>query len=117
MKTTLINVIFQILAIAMLMVPFHSGQASMVGTSQVNSATTVQLEPRVVVGHLSRAETVSQFQTLGLDAEAARDRVATMTDEEVSTLAGKIHAVPAGIDGLVLLIVIALFSWYFAFRK
>lgn len=117
MKTTLINVIFQFLTIAMMIVPVQSGHAGTVGTNPVNSAATVQIERNVVVGHLTRAETVNQFQTLGLDAEAARDRVAAMTDEEVSTLAGKIHAVPAGVDGLILLILIVFVSWYFAFRK
>lgn len=117
MKITSISVIFHFLTIAMMIAPFQSGHAGTIGTSQVNSAPAVQIASEVVVGHLSRAETVNHLQTQGLDAEAARDRVATMTNEEVSTLAGKTHADPAGVDGLILLILIGLFSWYFAFRK
>lgn len=117
MKTVLKAMICQFLAIAMMVVPFQNAQAGMIGANQVNSAATVQIERNVVVGYLTRAETVNQFQTLGLDAEAARDRVEAMTDEEVSTLAGKINAVPAGGDGLVVLILVVFFIWYFAFRR
>lgn len=117
MKTILKAMICQFLAIAMMVVPFQNAQASMIGTHQVNSAATAKAERNIVVGYLTRAETVNQFQTMGLDAEAAKDRVAAMTDEEVSTLAGKINAVPAGGDGLVLLILVVFFIWYFAFRR
>jgi hypothetical protein len=60
---------------------------------------------------------VSELQALGLDAQVAIDRVAAMTDDEVSTLAGKISAVPAGGDGLIALVLVVFFIWYFAFRK
>ena len=42
-----------------------------------------------------------------------------MTDDEVGTLAGKIHSLPAGADGggLALLILVVFFIWYFAFRR
>jgi len=117
MKTALKIMLCQFLTIVMMIVPFQNAQAGMIGTNQVNSAATMQAERNVVVGYLNRAETVNQFQTLGMDAEAAKDRVAAMTDGEVSTLAGKINAVPAGGDGLVVLILVVFFIWYFAFRS
>ena len=52
-----------------------------------------------------------------MDPQAARDRVAALTDEGVHTLAGKVNAVPAGGEGLVLLILVIFFIWYFAFRR
>jgi len=109
--------ICRFLAIALMMLPFQTGQASMIGTDQVNSAATVQVDRNVVLNYLSRSQTVNEFQTLGLDAQAARDRVAAMTDAEVSALAGKISAVPAGGDGLIALILVVFFIWYFAFRR
>ena len=55
---------------------------------------------------------------MGIDAQTAQNRVASMTDDEVGTLAGKIHAMPAGADGgLALIILIVFFIWYFAFRR
>lgn len=117
MKSTLTNMICRFLAIAIMLLPFQTGQASMIGTEQVNSAATVQVDRNVVLNYLSRSQTINQFQALGLDAQAAKDRVAAMTDDEVSTLAGKIHAVPAGGDGLVALILVVFFIWFFAFRR
>ena len=117
MKSALANMICRFLAIALMMLPFQTGQAKMIGTDQVNPAATVQVDRDVVLNYLNRSQTVNEFQTLGLDAKAASDRVAAMTDDEVSALAGKISAVPAGGDGLVLLILVVFFIWYFAFRR
>lgn len=117
MKSALTNLLCRFLAVAILMLPFQTGQAAMIGTDQVNSAATGQVDRNVVLNYLSRAQTVTELQTLGLDAQSAVERVAAMTDEEVGTLAGKITAVPAGGDGLVLLILVVFFIWYFAFRR
>ncbi len=120
MKSALTTMICRFLAIALMMLPFQTGQASMIGADQVNPAATVQVDRNVVLNFLNRSQTVNEFQTLGLDAKAASDRVAAMTDDEVSTLAGKIRAVPAGADGgtgLVLLVVVVFLIWYFAFRR
>ncbi|WP_310450576.1 PA2779 family protein [Sulfuritalea sp.] len=105
------------LAVALITLPFQTGQASMISTDQVSAAATVQANRSLVLNHLNRAQTVNEFQALGLDAQQARDRVAAMTDEEVGNLAGQINAVPAGGDGLVALILVVFFIWYFAFRR
>jgi len=117
MKSTFKNMICRFLAVALMMLPFQTGQASMIGTDQVNSAATVQLDRNIVLNYLSRSQTVSEFQSLGLDAQIASDRVAAMTDAEVSMLAGKISAFPAGSDGLIALVLVVFFIWYFAFRR
>lgn len=111
------KMVCRFVAVALVMLPFQTGQAKMIGTDQMDLATTAQVDRSLVLGHLSRSQTVSEFQALGLDAREARDRVAAMTDEEVGSLAGKIHAVPAGGDGLVALILVVFFIWYFAFRR
>ena len=118
MKSTLTTMLCRFLAIAMMMLPFQTGQASMIGADQVNSAATVQIDRNVVLNYLSRSQTADQLQTLGLDAQSAKDRVAAMTDDEVGTLAGKITVAPAGADGgWALLILVVFFIWYFAFRR
>jgi hypothetical protein len=117
MNSTFKKLLCRFLAVALITLPFQTGQASMIGTDQVNAAATVQADRNLVSTYLSRAQTVSEFEALGLDAQDARDRVASMTDSEIGTLAGQIHAVPAGGDGLVLLVLVVFFIWYFAFRK
>lgn len=117
MYSTLKHLVCRFLAVAMMMLPFQHGQAGMIGTEQAGNAATVQLDRNTVSNYLARTQTVNELQTLGLDAQNARDRVAAMTDDEVGTLAGKINAAPAGGDGLVLLILVVFFIWYFAFRR
>lgn len=117
MNSAFKKLICRFLAVALITLPFQTGQASMIGTDQVNVASTVQIDRSLVVSHLSRSQTVTEFQALGMDAQTAIDRVAAMTDDEVSSLAGKITAVPAGGDGLVVLILVVFFIWYFAFRR
>ncbi len=119
MKSTLTTMICRFLAIAMMLLPFQTGQASMIGTDQVNTAANVQLDRSIVMNYLSRAQTVNELRTLGLDPQAAKDRVAAMSDDEVGKLAGKISAAPAGADGggLALLVLVIFFIWYFAFRR
>lgn len=117
MNTAFKKMMCRFLAVALITLPFQTGQAAMIGTDQVSAAATVQANRSLVLNHLNRAQTVSEFQALGLDAQQARDRVAAMTDEEVGNLAGQINAVPAGGDGLVALILVVFFIWYFAFRR
>lgn len=117
MNSAWVRMICRFMAIAMMMMPFQSGQASMIATDQVVAAASVQADRNIVLSYLNRSQTVDEFQSLGLDAQAARQRVAAMTDSEVGELAGKISAAPAGGDGLVLLVLVVFIIWYFAFRR
>lgn len=117
MQSILFRFICRIMAITMMMLPFQTGQAGMIGTDQAHAAAAAQLDRGVVISYLNRAQTVSEFQALGLDPEAARDRVAAMSDADISTLAGKIHSAPAGGDGLIAVILVVFFIWFFAFRR
>jgi len=56
---------------------------------------------------LDRAEVRAQMQALGVDADAARDRVDALTDEEARNLAQRIDQLPAG--GSVLGVLFAVF--------
>ena len=115
MKSALKSLLCRILAITVLMLPFQTGQASMIGAGQAVSGASVQVDRDVVLNFLNRSQTVEQFQALGLDAQVARDRVAAMTDDEVGALAGKINALPAGGDvGLLLVILIVVLVWIIA---
>jgi len=116
MHTALTRMICRFLAFALLVLPFQTGQAGMIGTEQAFPAASGQADRNTVLNYLNRAQTASELQTLGLDAQSAKERVAAMTDAEVSSLAGKINAAPAGGDSLVLLVLVVFLIWYFAFR-
>lgn len=118
MKSVLTRMICHFLAIALMVLPFQTSHAGMIGTDQLTSAASAQSDRSVVLNYLTRSQTVNELQALGLDAQSARDRVAAMTDDEVGTLAGKISAAPAGADGGVILLALVIFAiWYFAFRR
>jgi len=99
--------------------PIQFAQAGMIGTDQVASVAS-QADRNTVLQFLGRADVSSQLQSLGVDAATAKDRVAAMTDQEVQSLAGKIHSMPAGADStgvVILLIVVAAVVWWVWFRR
>ena len=109
MKSALKNLLCRFLAVAVMMLPFQNGQASMIGAGQAASGASVQADRDVVLSFLSRSQTEEQLQALGLDPQVARDRVAAMTDDEVASLAGKVNDLPAGgIIGLLLLVLLVI---------
>ncbi len=96
MKFAGVKWICRALIASMLMLQFSFAQAAMVGAEQMLSSSTVQADRTLVSGALSRAEVATQLQALGVDPQAAQDRVAAMTDAEVHALAGNIEEMPAG---------------------
>lgn len=115
MTSTFKKMICRFMAIALMVASFQTAQAGMIGSDLVNSAAPVQADRVLVINYLTRAQTVSEFQALGMDAQQAVERVGAMTDAEVGSLAGQINAAPAGgLWGWLLLIFVV---WYFAFRN
>jgi hypothetical protein len=88
--------------------------AGLIGTDQVVSAEQALAARGAVSSVVSRADVASQLQSLGLSPEQAKDRVAALSDSEVTQLAGQIQNMPAGADGagLVVLILIGVLIWY-----
>ena len=121
MKSSLKRVLCSFLVIAMAMLPFQSGQAGMIGSDLAIASAASQADRNTVTNFLNRAETASQLQTLGVDAQSAKERVAAMTDSEIASLAGKINSLPVGADsgaGTLLLVILIIWAvWYFAFRR
>src|SRR3954464_4428127 len=96
------------LAVALMLLPYQTGQASMITTDVATQPASVQADRNQISSFLTRAQTVSELHALGLDPQVAQDRVAAMTDAEVSSLAGKINALPAGGEGLILILLLVL---------
>ena len=86
--------------------PAHAG---LIATSEA-----AQPERTALLGLLARADVARELQALGIDAAAAKARVAALSDDEVSSLADRINAAPAGADaaGILLLVVVVALIWW-----
>lgn len=104
----------RLLIASMMFLSFHTAHAGMIGTEQV--LATAQSERAHVNSLLARADIANQLQALGVNPNAAKDRVAAMTDQEVRALAGHLESVPAGAaSGWVIVLIIAAvlgFLWW-----
>jgi hypothetical protein len=109
----------RLLMVLMVWSPIQYANAGMIGTDQAASAAS-QADRNTVLEFLGRADVTSQLQSLGVDPAAVKDRVAALTDQEVSSLAGKIQGMPTGADStgtVILIIVIAFAVWWIWFRR
>ena len=118
MKQGFVGLISRLLVVSMLMLPFQALQAGMVGTDQVSAAASAQASRDAVLATLARADVASQLQSMGIDSNAAKDRVGAMTDDEVRTLQSQIDSLPAGADSstgwwIAGAIIIGLVIWYY----
>ena len=117
MKSAGIRMICRLLVVTLVMLQFQAVQAGMIGTDQVAAAASAQVDRNIVLSALNRSDVASQLQSMGVDPKSAQDRVASLTNEEVRTLAGQLNSLPAGAMsnwGWVLLIVIGVviyFNW------
>lgn len=71
-------------------------QAGIVATADVAASA----ERDRVKSFLDRQDVRAQLQAMGIDAAAAQERVAALTDEEARELAARIDTLPAGGDGV-----------------
>jgi hypothetical protein len=114
------KLIARILIASMLLLSFHPANAGMIGTQQLINATQAQGARAKVLNFVSRADVQQQLQTLGTSPEQAKARVATMTDEEVNTVAGKLDTLPAGGDSgwaiAAILIIVAAGILYYVYK-
>jgi hypothetical protein len=117
MKTAAFRFICRFLIASVFAVGFHPAMAGMIGTEQAVASTTVQAQRAALINTIARADVSSQLQSQGVEPSAAVARVASMTDQEVSSLAGQIDALPAGAlssgGKWAIAIVIALVVWYY----
>jgi len=106
------------LVVSMLALSFQTAGAGMIGAEQA-APGAAQTDRSMVLQVLARAESASQLEAMGVDPNQARERVAAMSDQEVTQLASDIRQAPAGADGgtVLAVLVIAAAIWYFAFRR
>ena len=116
----LYRLIAQILIVSMVWMPF-SLHAGMIGTDQVVSSAQDQLNRDKVLNFVSRTDVAKQFETFGISASSAKERVNAMTQEEVNKVAGKIDSLPAGADSdwawVAAVVIIAIVIWLVWYKK
>ena len=83
-------------------------QAAMIGTDTLMQQQQLQYDRVQLVELLDRAEVQQQLEAMGVDTQAAKERVAQMTDSEVQQLNSQLSELPAGGDGLGLIVLIFL---------
>ncbi len=114
------SLISRLLIVSMMLLPFQTIHAGMVGTDQVSAAASAQASRDAVLATLARADVASQLQSMGIDASAAKDRVGAMTDDEVRTLQSQIDSMPAGaLSGWAWagIVAVAILIWYLYTQK
>ena len=118
MRSSLVRLICRFLIVCMIGLPFQA-QAGLIGTDQMVTAEQALAARDMVNSVVSRTDVASQLQALGLSPEAAKDRVAALTDSEVSKLAGQLENLPAGANagGLIVLILIGVLIWWLVTKK
>jgi hypothetical protein len=85
------------------LVPAHAG---MIGTAQVLAAEQARAERANLAVLLEREDLQRQLAAMGVDAEAAKQRVAGLTDAEVMRINQRIAELPAGGDVLGVIVLI-----------
>lgn len=109
----------RVLVVSLLTLSFQTAHAGLIGADQAAAGSTSQ-ERAMLLGTLDRADVIAQLQAMGVDPLAARERVQSMTDQEVHAMAQDIQAAPAGgvsTWGWVAIVLVAALIWYYAIRK
>jgi hypothetical protein len=97
-----------IVSLLALHLPMRGANAAMIGTESAVDQTVVAQNRDKVEAFMSRTDVREQFQKMGLSAEDAKSRVASMTDQEINKVAGRIDEMPAGGSTLGTLLIVGL---------
>ena len=120
MRTTMKKMTCRALIVSLLALSFTTAKAGMIGADQVAAGSPAS-QRTMVLSVLNRADTAAQLQAQGIDPALARERVASMSDQEVQALAQDMQTAPAGASlhaaGWLAIVVIAGLVWYYAMRR
>ena len=115
MTSKLARFVCRILVVCMAALPFQA-QAVLVGTGE---AAAGQNHARTTVdAFIDRTEVATRLQALGVSPQAAKERVAALSNAEVASLADRIDRLPAGAwagAGLGLILVAIFLLWRFVY--
>ena len=104
------GVVLMTVTMLSLQTPVYAG---MVGTGAVIDQQQAAVDRGRLLTALDREDVRQQLITLGVDPQAAQQRVASLSDEELRSVAGHMQDLPAGGDILgvaVLIFLVLLFT-------
>lgn len=98
----------QLVTFGLLIVSMHmpAAQAAMIGTDTIVRAEQAQQDRARLESLLDREEVKQRLLGQGVDAADVKARIDALSDSEVQTLAQRIDQLPAGGDGLGVLVFI-----------
>jgi hypothetical protein len=100
-----------LLAVSILFVSVQPvANAAIVSTSEMVATEQSQIDREYLINSLEREEVRAALTSQGVDLEMAKQRVVSMTDEEVRTLNQKMEEMPAGggVVGAVIIVFLVL---------
>jgi hypothetical protein len=94
----------------MTIVPLAPARAALISTEDVLRQDHPSTDREKVAAFLQRQDVRQQFSLLGVDSREAALRVATLSDQEIAKIAGKIDQMPAGqgIEALLIIVLLVL---------
>ena len=104
-KRAIAAVVAMTLSLLCLQTPATAG---MVGTAAVLAGQQRAPDRNQLLSALGRDDVRRQLEALGVDPQAAQQRVAALSDEEIRTLDGRLAHLPAGGDVLGVALVVFL---------
>src|ERR1700687_3360421 len=96
MRSSVFKMICRLLIASLTLMSLATANAGMIAADQLAASSSAQLDRVAVLSVLNRPEVASQLQAQGVDPQAASERIAAMTDDEVQALRGQIDSLPAG---------------------
>lgn len=91
---------FVIVTMLAMFLPMRPAQAAMIGTGAIIGPTQAQSDRAQVRAFLDRKEVRAELQRYGISAREAKARVASLSDRQVTQIAGKLNQLPAGGDAI-----------------
>jgi len=95
MNRTSIRVISRVLIAAMFSLSLESAHAGLIGVDQL-PADPVTNDRAALIGFVTRADVARELERHGIDPQLARERITSLTDDEVRSLTSGIDSQPAG---------------------
>jgi hypothetical protein len=91
--------------------PIKAAFAGMVSTDQLIDSQTAQVQRAKVNTFMQRDDVRQQLESWGVDSKRAQQRVASLSDSEISQISERIDQMPAGqgVIGFIILAGILLF--------
>ena len=98
--------IFMLLVALSIALPYHYALAALVPTDSVADSGGAAGARGRLMQYLTREDVRTALAAQGLDPEEAQARVASLTDAEVRQITGQLDRLPAGGDGLGIIIAV-----------